>query len=483
MKKSILLIAGLVGLSLASCKEDNSLGTMQKNEAPIIVPTEGVAIQSLWKASGNTINLQNYVNNGEIALIDAQVSTSFPEGANVNGIVQIAKDASFTNPQTISLSSVKVDNTSDELKAAVEGESVAYQGYVTVDDWNQAFQALYGKNPAAEINYVRMGLRLQDGNQSLILYNNGEEWWGPMDFMVTPLDAGYDIAESYTLYYTLGDKEYSTVMNHSSSHIYDDPVFTASINPGAGQNLTWWVAPTDNADRTYGVEEASLSAKTGNLVEMSEGGVAGQFTTTDEKIEFSVNMLDLTFSYQFMANFEYLYTPGASNGWSQTNSQLLYTSNHETYVGYAYLKDAFKFTTQADWDGTNYGAGAEEGTISATGGDISVEEGLYWVEVNITNLTYKLTPIKTISLIGSFNDWSGDVQLTASEDMLTWTGTLALEADAKWKFRMNNDWAHNLGGTLDDLVPDGADLSSNAGTYTVTLDLSKLPYSCTVVAK
>lgn len=197
---------------------------------------------------------------------------------------------------------------------------------------------------------------------------------------------------------------------------------------------------------------------------------------------------DLTFiPIEVDLHFYYLYTPGAANDWTQGESQQLSTNDFVNYSGFAYLSsDGFKFTSADNWDGINYGAGAEEGTLDTDpeAGNLTVDEtGLYWCDVNIEELTYSATLINSVSLIGGFNDWGGDVELTPSDDFLVWTGTLVLESDSEWKFRMNNDWTINLGGTDNNLTNGGDNLSNEAGTYTVTLDLSKLPYSCTVVAE
>ena len=490
-------MAGLVGLALTSCKEDNPLGIMQKNEAPVVIPMEGVAVQSDWSPTGNTINLQNYVNTNEVNLFDVEISSAFA-GWELDGEVQIAPTADFEIVQSIPLMSKEAATSNDALVAAVEGESDSYVAYVDVNDWNKAFVALYGLNPAANVNYLRYALRMKQGDQSLIMYNqDGEVWWGPDEFMVTPFDAGYDIADSYTLYYTLDGKETSVKMDHSSMFVYDDPVFTASVSTTKGQKLTWYVAPTDDADKKYGVVEGETNNESGSLLLFSEGGVAGEMETEDGTLDFSINMLDVTYTIEQIANFDYLYTPGGSNSWSQKNSQMLSTTDHVTYTGYAYLDGEFKFTSQEDWDGINFGAGEAEGTLSKSGeaGNLKVDKaGLYYLSVNIKTLTYTATLIETISMIGAFNDWGGDVQMTASKDYLTWTGNLDLTADSQWKFRMNNAWAINLGAgetpgdltsgvAYSGLVRDGGNLTLPAGTYTVTLDLSKYPYSCTAVAK
>lgn len=194
-------------------------------------------------------------------------------------------------------------------------------------------------------------------------------------------------------------------------------------------------------------------------------------------------------------HFEYLYTPGNSNGWSHSASQLLQTDNYTTYYGYAYLDGGFKFTSADNWDGFNFGAGDEEGTLSVDPGakDLEAEAGLYWCDVNVDNLTYSLTEVTTYGLIGdaTAGGWDASTAMEPSEDMLTWTVTTTL-TEGTFKFRANDAWDLNLGGAGDDdpsenygdLVQNGKNLASpGAGTYTITLDLSKLPYSCTVVAQ
>lgn len=183
----------------------------------------------------------------------------------------------------------------------------------------------------------------------------------------------------------------------------------------------------------------------------------------------------------------FLYTPGGSNGWNQEASQQLFTlDGGTTYQGFVVIDGEFKFTDAPNWDGTNYGAGEEEGTLSTDGGagNITVEQsGLYWCKVNVEDLTYELTPITSCGAIGDFNGWGEQDNLT-STDNLVWTGTVDFGDGGGFKFRFNDDWGINLGGdNYKYLLPDGSNLNAPAGACTVTLDLSRLPYSCTVVAK
>lgn len=181
----------------------------------------------------------------------------------------------------------------------------------------------------------------------------------------------------------------------------------------------------------------------------------------------------------------YLYTPGVSNGWDQAASQPLYCYDRIHFSGYAVLDEEFKFSTEPNWDGTNYGVGEEDGTLSETGGNIEVaEKGLYWCTANLETLEYTTYHVSTYGMIGDAtpSGWDASTALT-SDDYLVWKGTVTL-GEGEFKFRANDAWDVNLGGSMTDLSQGGDNIPSpGAGTYDVTLDLSKIPYSCTLVKK
>ncbi len=197
------------------------------------------------------------------------------------------------------------------------------------------------------------------------------------------------------------------------------------------------------------------------------------------------------------ASLDVLYTPGNANNWNFDAAMRIPSSGENTYAGYMGIDGDFKFTNQPAWSNPgNYGCGeltqdektgVWTGTLIENGGNFSgVESGLYYAEVTITNTeaandtecgTVKLTPIKTVGIIGDFNGWGGDVEMTPEPGFGVWKAENVDLGDGSWKFRMNNDWTYNLGGqTLDNLTQNGDNIP-DGGTHTVILDFTTIPYS------
>ena len=82
-------------------------------------------------------------------------------------------------------------------------------------------------------------------------------------------------------------------------------------------------------------------------------------------------------------------------------------------------------------------------------------------------MTFKVTPISGIGLIGpaQAGGWDTDTDLTYNPATRAWEGTFDLIAD-EFKFRANDDWAINWGGSAENLTQDGANLKiTTAGKY------------------
>lgn len=475
MKKIALFCsAALLALGFSACEDKSDLGIPQVNPQETVMSAGGITVAYGAALQGTTLDLNDYVGQQipVIALnLTEEQAAELPAGADVTFTMDLATTADYSDATTLPV----------------------VNGAVSCEAWDEYFRQMLGKSPAAKDNYVRFTAYINENGQS-VRVGGQDTYFAAKQLTVTPVPMDFTIDEAYYMIgtcnswsLTAGDVPFS----HSPANVYDDPVFTLAIEITEADieaNNGWWwkIAPQTavtegNWDAVVGVETDGDTALEGSLV---DGGNAGCIKEAGNYI-VTINMMDMTYSFKAMS---YLYTPGNSNGWSQTDSQLIaYNADKGYYEGYAYLDGGFKFTDAPNWNGTNYGAGAEEGVLDTDGGAGNLDApvaGLYYCKVDVANLTYTITLIESYGAIGGMNGWGSQENLTPSADFLTWTGDVTFGADDEWKFRANDDWGINLGGSLNDLVFDGSNLASpGAGTYTVTLNFSSLPYTATCVAK
>ncbi len=176
-----------------------------------------------------------------------------------------------------------------------------------------------------------------------------------------------------------------------------------------------------------------------------------------------------------------IWQAGNANNWGNPSAGLA-LSNDGTYTGFMFLNGDFKFKQYADsWDGENWGAesyqtGNMSGNLVASGYNLYAPQGFYKVDVDLNNLYYNLTPISSVNIIGSAvptgSQWVTDVDLTYNHSTGAWETYMVLN-QGEFKFRANHEWSLNWGGTLDNLVPDGANLQvASPGAYHVQLFLT-----------
>lgn len=164
-----------------------------------------------------------------------------------------------------------------------------------------------------------------------------------------------------------------------------------------------------------------------------------------------------------------LYMAGDANGWNQID--VLNGDDGVHFTGYMYLnQNGFKFCTQPNWDGTNYGADFD--TAPDAGNIVIAEEaGFYQVDVDLSAKTYTLTPF-TIGIIGNATPkgWDGDTNMTYKPEERCWELKGVTLSDGEMKFRHTNDWSLSWGGELDNLTTqNGPNIVVAAGTYDIKL--------------
>ncbi|WHZ06469.1 MAG: hypothetical protein OJF59_000222 [Cytophagales bacterium] len=129
-----------------------------------------------------------------------------------------------------------------------------------------------------------------------------------------------------------------------------------------------------------------------------------------------------------------------------------------------------KFRTDQSWT-TNWGASAwPTGTGTQGGNNIPVaSSGWYQINFNAGTGVYGFTLLSpttyaNISLIGDFNSWGGDDDLTADASGHIWTGTVSIAGAGGIKFRANHGWTTSWGSST---FPSGYS-STSGGNINIT---------------
>ena len=278
--------------------------------------------------------------------------------------------------------------------------------------------------------------------------------------------------------------EYELVNNGGDR--YENPEFTI-IFDATGEDIYFKVCPLSAIGTGDDAWSQMLTAVDDEDVEVSTDeqvygiGQGGAFKITaaaqgdNKKIKLTFNLMKGTYKMQFVNFNPFIYGIGAGTGWSRV-CPLALISEAGLYEGFVWVDGAFKFRSQeTSWDAPDWGIGAGgEGTLAEQAGDISgVATGYYKMTVDLANLTYEIgTQITTIGVIGSFpgNEWASDnAKLEYNAETGAWEGTCTIPDGVKFKFRANNDWAINWGGTADALTQGGPDMTIAAGTYYIRL--------------
>lgn len=285
------------------------------------------------------------------------------------------------------------------------------------------------------------------------------------------------------------DKTYEFV-NASGKDFYEDPVVTVTIPApldDKGERADNWfkVAPGSSYDSDdfwntglfIGAAENGESAYEGKFVQApnSEIGAFNVGPATEECLFYSItlNLLDQTYKVVAQNFTEYIYYIGNGTGWS-TSIPLRSANLDGKYVGFGYVEGEFKFKpNENDWNGDWEFDG--EGKIADNGGancPAPATSGYYKIEVDLAAMTYSLSElITTIGIVGPAQEggWNDDTDMTFNPATGAWELTISLLKD-EFKFRANDAWDINWGGSLDALTQGGNNiLAPDATEYKISL--------------
>ena len=347
----------------------------------------------------------------------------------------------------------------------------------SIENWNVALSALPGvETPAYEgsFSYENAGPNIK--------FNAVE---GATKVRMTfDLMAGTYKIEAVSIanaYYLIGGemdwKKSATTkeqkFSHSDADVFDDPVFTYLLTGGSERWFSFGdekacdaIANNDNYNLLYGyVGSMGLS---GSFDTRTNLGSENTFHV-DGSAPFyliSINMLSKTYEIKPVSPRFYFF--GSFNDWNAdaAKTALMFPVTSSQFEYTIKVPDGGVWTKMWQEDGlgdwskcynvakANDGTNAESGSIEISdGGSISAPgSGWYTFSFNLKEMSYKWTKIDNqnpteyehISLIGEFNSWGGDYDLTKAADGHNWYCTFTQQSDGMLKLRANHDWNYGV---------------------------------------
>lgn len=503
MKKISLFMMALLNLAFAACDDDYATEVgPQSNPQENLLQLNDVSVTT----GVQTINISELINgeNGEDPIKIGTVilnKENLPANAVLTADVQFATDENFENVITV--------------RAQDFNES--YDINVTPSVLQDAYFNSITHNPTTRQMYVRTILYAMTAGESVaIIGSDGIKYFDTHIVNLTPLNK-VQISPNYYIVggpndWATSAAERSIKFNHSDVNVYDDPVFTVTFDAAEGD--TWFAIGDDEACDAIGNGDWSkLLGIVGGNSQSTEGKLDFRYNMGAEnsfcvpagakQIRVTINMMDYTFEVKAINFAEYIYEAGVNNSWGGIQQPLYCADGNGLYTGFFYAKEdswtgglgAFKFRGAVDnWDNGNWGAGTytdEGGTLTDTNADnLFATPGFYRADVDLASMTYTLTRINSVFVVGSAinNDWDKGIEMTYNVDELCWECDATLNGDVI-KFKGNGTWDTfdgNWGGTMDNIINgsnDNIPVNISGDVHIKFYPMCDTRSYCTIVAR
>lgn len=453
MKKTLLYsLAAMASLALASCAGDyDDWANPQANEQEASAAKYGVTFANGSEAEGSMADEDGIINLVTVNSTDANVSGFTLKDLKVNGVA--VNGTMIGNSVQVSASELEKLVCEQNKSRASVARDLKVETQVSINLASGDAVSITNKGETTGKFTPTATPQLDEKGYYMLGQVNGNEWdatsaTSPV-WMNKISDGVYQLKVT-----TTADKNWFKFYAGSSFVIND----WDSINKGA------LGCKENGSEDTFGY--ILYDGDSWGKLQTPVIPGAGTWIVT-------LDMNNLTYT----VGKPVLYMAGDANGWA-TNDYLA-GDDGVHFTGYMYLnQNGFKFCTQPEWKGTNYGADFNTAPDAA---NITITEpaGYYQVDVDLSEKTYTLTPITSIGIIGSAspNGWESDVDMTYvpyNKDTKEVNGywevkNITLSA-GEIKFRANDDWAISWGGELDNLTTkNGGNITVEAGTYDIKL--------------
>lgn len=459
MKKSILLGISLVA-GLWSCTEDYAdWASPQSNAANEAAQKIEMAVQPLVKSIDFSTYTESTVQLFTSNLTEDQVDnySLLFEGEGVDKAVILDTDAS---------------------------------GYLATEDLEEVVKDFYGANPVERTFSVTVFADVKNATADgdVMVRRQAAPFTLKAKLDAPFIDSGYYLTGDFAGW----NKDGALAFTHVGiGNVYDAPEFQITFTTTA-DNQYWKIISATNYENDFWAE-----GETGVVGTSVDGDTSmeGTLTTSSPqagKIEeaglyrLTINMMEYTYKLEKLAFAQFVYFIGATDGWANADQKLSITDEaNGIYTGFVYCADPngwgneFKFQKRAgDWADDSQ---LNSNNLSAITGDFekgsdnikaSAGEGVYYVTLDLSANTLHAVKVNKMGIIGDFNGWGGDVEMTWNANDYCFEVTGAGVTANGWKFRINADWAINLGSNdgvepstvLNDLVANGKNIGVAGNT-------------------
>ena len=267
---------------------------------------------------------------------------------------------------------------------------------------------------------------------------------------------------------------------HSDKDVYDDPIFTLTFETTKADQY-WKIIPKKNGDAGNIWAEGVVGPKVDG-----DDSMTGLLTNADAKAgkiaepgkyKLTLNMMDYSYTIEPVNYDPLIYFIGSTDGWKSNDQKLaLVDEDKGTYTGYVYIPilTGFEFKFQREpgnWDtaiDANTFVTFKGAAISVKNGNLGVNagEGVYYMDVNLSEGTITATKVESMGMVGKFQGWDPLAPATMTwnaEEYCFEATNVGVTADG-WKFIVNKGWTINLGGSINNLEQDGANLTVAGNT-------------------
>ena len=359
------------------------------------------------------------------------------------------------------------------------------EGKMATADLATYISEKYGKRPVERDIEATLDAWISNGSTTVKLATS--EAFQVKAIPVAPvIDEGYYLvgdmfnAEGVDGWNTVSAKQ---AFKHSARDVYDDPIFTITFETTKADQY-WKIIPKKNidndnfwADGVVGPKIDGNDSMEGLLVNVDPK--AGKIAEPG-KYKLTLNMMDYSYTIEPVNYDPFIYFIGSTDAWGSSDQKLALVDDEKgTYTGYVYIADPnnagfeFKFQREAGkWDnaiGASNFVTFNDAAIDANNGNnlgVNAGEGVYYMDVNLSEGTIKATKVETMGMVGQFQGWDKEapVPMTWNAEEYCFEATNAGVAADGWKFIVNMDWGINLGGSIDNLAQEGANLTVAGNT-------------------